>query len=64
MNELVQENRYTKNGENFRVCILVEENGEWKIDQMSAAPVPLFIQKNINLQSDSEVSIKKQLSEI
>lgn len=58
------ENRYNINGENFRICILIKENGSWKIAQMSVAPVPFLLLKNINLNSNKESKIEGDINSI
>jgi len=56
------ENKYVQNGENFRICILSKENNEWKISQLSSAPLEALLTKKINLESKKEESISRSLS--
>lgn len=57
------ENKFTKTGKNFAVCVLTLEEGSWKISQFSAAPVDVLVTKNINLGTDEEYKIKTDVAE-
>ncbi len=52
------ETKYNKNGENFIICVITKQNGEWKISQFSCAPeATLLLKKEINLGSSTEAEL-------
>ena len=52
------ETKYSKNGENFILCVITKQNNEWKISQLSSAPeAALLLEKEINLGSNREAEL-------
>ncbi|MBB2483459.1 DUF4829 domain-containing protein, partial [Bacillus sp. APMAM] len=49
-----KDDKYHMNGTNYYLVSLVEENGEWKIAELSAAPVDVYVDNNIGFGTEDE----------
>ncbi|KAA9013561.1 hypothetical protein [Niallia endozanthoxylica] len=56
-----QESEFYRNGINYMLAMVVQENNQWKLAEMSVAPVDIIVSKGIGFGTDHE---KKRAEEM
>ncbi|HDX9613032.1 TPA: hypothetical protein ROY01_004143 [Bacillus toyonensis] len=59
--ELHKTNEFYKNGINYFLAIIVKENGQWKIAELSIAPVSIIVSKRIGFGTAHEKKTAEEL---